>query len=173
MSYGRLVLMRHAKSAYPVGVPDHDRPLSERGVGDVRAAREWFAGTGRAFLGEEPTVLVSSALRTQQSWEGIRSAIPSADVHQSPGIYEAAVSTLIDLCSGPVLSGRHTLVIGHNPGLELLGDFLADPDESVLSWREREKYPTSAILVLELKDESWANASARATAFVVPRGRLS
>ncbi|HUB57091.1 MAG TPA: histidine phosphatase family protein, partial [Mycobacterium sp.] len=26
-----LVLLRHAKSAYPNGVPDHDRPLAPRG----------------------------------------------------------------------------------------------------------------------------------------------
>jgi len=170
MSYGRLVLMRHAKSAYPVGVPDHDRPLSERGLRDVRAAREWFAEDGRDFLGDEPAVLVSSALRTQQSWQGIASSLPLAEVHQCPGIYEAAVSTLIDLVSPTVLSGRHTLVIGHNPGLEGLGDFLADPVESVQPWREREKYPTAGILVLEIKNDSWANGSADAIAFVVPRG---
>ena len=32
----RLMVLRHAKSAYPPGVLDHDRPLAPRGVGDAR-----------------------------------------------------------------------------------------------------------------------------------------
>ena len=35
---GRLILVRHAKSDYPWGVDDHDRPLSERGRRDAPAS---------------------------------------------------------------------------------------------------------------------------------------
>ncbi|MGQ3295308.1 MAG: SixA phosphatase family protein, partial [Shinella sp.] len=31
----RLLLLRHAKSAWPEGVEDHDRPLSDRGRRDA------------------------------------------------------------------------------------------------------------------------------------------
>lgn len=34
----RLVVLRHAKSAYPPGVVDRDRPLNPRGVVDAKAA---------------------------------------------------------------------------------------------------------------------------------------
>ncbi|MSW11732.1 MAG: histidine phosphatase family protein, partial [Actinobacteria bacterium] len=42
----QLVLIRHAKSAYPVGVDDHERPLNERGVRDATAVGEWLANSG-------------------------------------------------------------------------------------------------------------------------------
>ena len=38
----RLVVLRHAKSAYPPGVVDHDRPLAPRGVVDAKAAGGWI-----------------------------------------------------------------------------------------------------------------------------------
>ncbi|MET7442233.1 histidine phosphatase family protein, partial [Streptomyces sp. NPDC005568] len=34
----RLVVLRHAKSAWPDGVPDHERPLAPRGRRDAPAA---------------------------------------------------------------------------------------------------------------------------------------
>ncbi|WP_399494409.1 hypothetical protein [Streptomyces sp. P9(2023)] len=34
----RLVVLRHAKSAWPEGVPDYDRPLGPRGLRDAPAA---------------------------------------------------------------------------------------------------------------------------------------
>src|SRR5438067_2354566 len=44
-----LVLLRHAKSAYPAGVADHDRPLAPRGKRQAGLAGDWL----RAHL---PTV---------------------------------------------------------------------------------------------------------------------
>jgi phosphohistidine phosphatase len=164
-----LVLMRHAKSAYPEGVPDHDRPLNERGQRDARKALDWFAHTGSQFLGTEPAVLVSTALRAQQTWQQVRSSLPNASIQQAPHVYEAAISTLINLSAPSIDNGQSALVIGHNPGLGGLADFLGDPQESVESWRVREKYPTCAIVVLEFKDDSWSMNSARVTDFVVPR----
>ena len=38
----RLVLLRHAKSAWPDGVPDTQRPLNNRGRRDARAAGQWL-----------------------------------------------------------------------------------------------------------------------------------
>ena len=42
----RLVLLRHAKSAYPHGVPDHDRPLAGKGRRNAAAAGDWFVTEG-------------------------------------------------------------------------------------------------------------------------------
>ena len=170
MPVRRLVLLRHAKSAYPVGVADHERPLSARGERDSRAAMDWFADHGRALLGADPKILVSTAVRTQQTWRGIEPAFPGADVESCAEIYEAAVSTLIDLCSPVMESGRDILLVGHNPGLELLADFLGDPARSDPVWSQREKYPTAGIAVLAIEGQSWARDSARVEAFVVPRG---
>ena len=37
-----LLLMRHAKSSYPPGVADHDRPLAPRGVRQAGLAGAWL-----------------------------------------------------------------------------------------------------------------------------------
>ena len=62
-----LVLLRHAKSAYPDGVADHDRPLSERGLREAPVA-------GELLVERLPSVdlaLVSSGLRAQQTWQAV------------------------------------------------------------------------------------------------------
>ena len=37
-----LVLMRHAKSDYPDGVDDHERPLAARGIREAGLAGDWL-----------------------------------------------------------------------------------------------------------------------------------
>ncbi|MDQ2873477.1 MAG: histidine phosphatase family protein, partial [Actinomycetota bacterium] len=41
----RLVLVRHAKSAWP-DVPDHDRPLAGRGRRDAPGIGRWLVAAG-------------------------------------------------------------------------------------------------------------------------------
>ncbi len=61
----RLLLMRHAKSAWPKDVGDHDRPLAERG----REAAPMIGGH-LAVAGLVPSkVMVSTARRTRETYE--------------------------------------------------------------------------------------------------------
>ena len=41
-----LILLRHGKSGYPAGVPDHDRPLADRGRREAALAGEWMERDG-------------------------------------------------------------------------------------------------------------------------------
>ena len=60
----RLVLVRHAKSAHPPGVDDHERPLDERGLAE--GAR---LGERLVEVGWRPDhVLCSDALRALATW---------------------------------------------------------------------------------------------------------
>ena len=38
----RLILMRHAKAAFPLGVEDHERPLAQRGHTKAPLAGKWM-----------------------------------------------------------------------------------------------------------------------------------
>ena len=60
----RLLLLRHAKSAWPDGVEDHDRPLSDRGRRDAPRMGAYIAAAGL----RPDFALVSSARRTQETW---------------------------------------------------------------------------------------------------------
>src|SRR6185437_11768101 len=61
-----LVLMRHAKSAYPDAVADHGRPLSSRGVRESGLAGDWL----RANLPAVDAVLCSTATRARETLAG-------------------------------------------------------------------------------------------------------
>ncbi|MFM9048645.1 MAG: SixA phosphatase family protein [Actinomycetota bacterium] len=164
----RLILLRHAKSDYPPGVRDHDRPLNARGQRDAPAAGAWL----RDNVGEIDVVMVSSAARAQQTWQLAGESVRVVDeVCTEPRIYEAATSTLLDVVRALPDSAHSALLVGHNPGLaDLAAQIATDGDPEALG-RMAMKYPTSGIAVLE-GDGSWADLarSARLQAFAVPRG---
>lgn len=61
----RLIVLRHAKSAWPEGVPDHERPLAGRGRRDAPAA-----GRRLYEAGYTPDLVVcSTARRTRETWD--------------------------------------------------------------------------------------------------------
>ena len=169
MTLGSLVLMRHAKSAYPLGVHDHDRPLNERGQRDARAAGVWLDQHRHIWRDQIPKVLVSTALRAQQSWALVNEHFDVPHQNESK-IYEATISTLIDLVDQDISSGQDVFIVGHNPGLEHLALFISQkhvtPERNIAA----EKFPTSGIAVVEILDTHWSDTSARLTSFVAPRG---
>ena len=151
---GLLVLVRHGKSDYPLGVPDHERPLAKRGLREAPL----MASLLDRELEDSPTVLVlvSDAVRTQQTWSLV-SAVweKNVSVETVPDIYEANFSVIADrirrvgsgVGSG-VGNADAVVVVGHNPGLEELV-------RSLVGKRAPERFPTSAFAVLEC-DEPWA-----------------
>jgi phosphohistidine phosphatase len=177
----RLVVLRHAKSAYPPGVLDHDRPLAPRGVVDAKAAGAWI----RDHVGTLDHVVVSSARRTRGTWTlaaGVIGYIGAAgyDV-DSPGpltvdprVYDASAPTLLEVLRELPDRVGTALLVGHNPGCEDLVDRLAGEADPEAARLIAVKYPTCGTAVLDL-DVAWSDLApgvARLTAFVVPRGTL-
>lgn len=167
----RLVVLRHAKSAWPEGVPDHLRPLAGRGRRDAPAA-------GRALAVSDclPDLAVcSTAVRARQTWElasGQWGTPPP--VRYDRRVYAADVPDLLEVVREVPPEVETLLLVGHNPGLEelvlrLAGDGLDDTLERV-----REKFPTSAIAVLAWHGRTWAAlapGAALLTEVTVARGR--
>ncbi|BBC38205.1 Phosphohistidine phosphatase [Streptomyces graminofaciens] len=166
----RLVVLRHAKSAWPAGVPDHERPLGPRGRRDAPAA-----GRALAELDCLPDLaLCSTAVRARETWE-----LASAQwgtpppVRYDARLYGADVPELLDVVREAPDQARTLLLVGHNPGLEELvldvaGDGLDDALEAV-----RTKFPTSAIAILAWHGSTWASlapGTALLTGMFVPRG---
>ncbi|MPY60157.1 SixA phosphatase family protein [Streptomyces spongiae] len=166
----RLVVLRHAKSAWPAGVPDHDRPLGPRGLRDAPAAGRALAAADRL----PDLALCSTARRARETWD-LAAAEWSAPppVRHDPRLYAADVPDLLDVVREAPDEAATLLLVGHNPGLEelvldLAGDDLDDALDAV-----RTKFPTSAIAVLEWYGHSWkdlARGTATLTAMTVPRG---
>lgn len=149
MTHRTLVLLRHAKSDYPAGVPDHQRPLAARGRREAPIAGEWI----RKNVPEIDLVLCSTATRTRET-------LAAADI-------DAAVEYLDDLYATSHLDylmvlreygadAGTVLLVGHEPSisataLELAADRTSKPAREI-----EEKYPTSAVAVLRPKSD-WAD----------------
>ncbi|CAB4748458.1 unannotated protein [freshwater metagenome] len=165
----QLVLIRHAKSAYPVGVEDHERPLNERGVRDATAVGEWLANSGLLEL--KLTVVVSSARRAQETWALINPNGIELVVRTEPRLYDASYQTILAVIQETPIDVEALVIIAHNPGLENVASKIATNRDSSSYLMLSEKYPTSGVTVFEVTDWSTLEAdSAFLTSFSVPRG---
>ena len=172
----RIVLVRHAKSDYPWGVDDHDRPLNDRGRRDAPMIGEWLDQHVGWEPGERPLVLVSSARRAQLTWSLARQRLSgrwdAVEARDEPRIYEASTRDLRDVIAEVGTAADVLVMVGHNPGLADLVHTCAVDD--ALRREATAKFPTSAVAVLEADgplDVSIGTADAfRVTDFAVPRG---
>ncbi|HJU98672.1 MAG TPA: histidine phosphatase family protein [Jiangellaceae bacterium] len=158
-----LVLLRHAKSAWPDDVPDSERPLAKRGRRDAPAAGRWLQD--RELVPE--VALVSSARRAVETFELVAaelSARPRGTV--TAAAYGASAGDLLDLVHGLADDVGSVLLVGHNPGIGRLASVLDEAGQPV------REFPTSALAVFDV-DGDWSAVdpgTARLVAFAVPRG---
>lgn len=119
-----LTLLRHGKAeAAPPGGSDRDRALATRGQEDVRRI---------ALRAHDPArppqrVLYSLARRTVETADVVRDALSLDDdcLDGREELYLACVDTLLDAIREQDADGiEHLMIIGHNPGLELLASQL-------------------------------------------------
>ncbi|MBV9139225.1 MAG: histidine phosphatase family protein, partial [Hyphomicrobiales bacterium] len=118
----RLLLLRHAKSARPAGVADHERPLAPRGLADARVMG--------AYLQQEMLLpdlaLVSTSARTRQTWDLLLQGLGSVpNLRFEPRLYEASAGELASVIAEVPDEAKEVLLIGHNPGLADLAHLLA------------------------------------------------
>lgn len=164
-----LLLLRHAKSAWPDGVDDHDRPLAERGRRDAPRMGAYMAEVGL----EPDFALVSSARRTQETWALVAPALGKACPSQTvASIYEAEPAAILAAIHAAPQESGTLLVIGHNPGFEDLAALLAPEGEADTVARLRTKYPTAGLAVIRFDSKRWADiapGAGRLAAFVAPK----
>jgi phosphohistidine phosphatase len=158
-----LVLLRHAKSSWAdPAIPDHDRPLNERG-------RDAAARLGRHLRRDGPwpeLVLCSSSTRTRQTLE-LLELRPRPVVLVEDRIYGATPSDLLTRVREVPARYGTVLVIGHNPGVEDLARLI---DERGLS--AAGKFPTGALAVLTLAADAWDSlgpGAGQLVSFLTPR----
>jgi phosphohistidine phosphatase len=166
----QLILLRHAKSAWPEGVEDFARPLAPRG----RQAAE-LIGKFMAERGILPIkTLVSPAKRTTETAQIVASHVALDGFRFEPSIYEARYETLLGLIHACAPLESPLMLIGHNPGIAELANRLADPDisEPDALERLRMKVPTAALIVLETDGAHFASftpGSARLMRYITPK----
>jgi len=140
-----LVLLRHAKSAYPDGVADHERPLSSRGNREAGLAGDWV----RANLPAIDAVLCSTATRARNTLA--RTGI-DAPLRYAARLYGATPGTMIEEINRVSDDVTTLLVVGHEPTMSEVAIVLsgAEGTDTAAAQRISAKYPTSAIAVLHV-----------------------
>lgn len=157
-----LVLVRHAQ-AESYAATDHERELTARGLDDAAATGAWLAGQGVV----PDVALVSTARRTSQTWERLRTAArwdvgPVAD----RSLYSAGEDGVLETLTALEDAGT-VLVLGHNPTMSLLAQLLDDGEGTASVDLATGGFPPATAVVMDVPApwSALAPASARVDAF--------
>lgn len=141
----RIVLLRHAKADWPE-VPDHERPLADRGRADASVAGRRLAEAGIAF----DLALCSTSARTRETWKLAVHELPQRPrtVYEDR-LYDATLGDLLALVNETPDDVNDLLLIGHNPGTHALADALSGESEGDAVGRmTRSGFPTAGFAVV-------------------------
>jgi phosphohistidine phosphatase len=139
-----LYLLRHAKSSWKDStLTDFERPLKDRG----REAAEQIGLFLAAKKVNISALIVSPAVRTRQTIDIVlRHASLGIEPRFDRRIYEASLSTLVQIVSEIEDDKQTAMLVGHNPGME---EMLA------LLTHETRHMPTCALARIGLDGASW------------------
>ena len=142
-----LYLVRHAKSSwkYP-SLDDFERPLNKRGRKNAP-----FMGKILKKLKVTPDLIISSPANRAATTARIISATinyPLENIVYSEAIYEFSEDALIRVINKIDDSVNSSMVVGHNPAINGLANYIGDQPISNI--------PTCGVYCLDLDISSWA-----------------
>ncbi len=141
-----LWLLRHAKSSWRNKIlDDFHRPLSKRGIDDSPFMAKHLLELDFSV----DTIVSSPSLRTQET---LRLMAPSfglrfEDLVFNEKIYEAPLPQLLSVIRGFKENWNKVAIMGHNPGLTLLSNYLV---EAIV-----ESIPTAGGVCIHLDIPTW------------------
>jgi phosphohistidine phosphatase len=166
----RLYLLRHAKteSGEP-GKPDRKRALIERGRAD--------AGLIGVYLDRHKLmpqrVLLSPALRTQETWKYMAEAMRQApDAATEDALYDAGAAEMMAVIGETADSTQSLMIVAHNPTLHEVALTLVASGDIDTRERLREGLPTMGLAVIDFAFDEWKKLhpqSGRLERFVTPK----
>jgi phosphohistidine phosphatase len=123
----QLVIMRHAKSDWDnESKRDFERPLAKRGITDAHRIADWLHEQG-IF----PDIIIASpAVRAKQTALIVAEHLKKNEhnIIWDEDVYEAALVDLIRVIDRHSKEHKKMLLIGHNPGLDMLLRYLSDSE---------------------------------------------
>ena len=153
-----LLIMRHGKSDWDTGSQsDFERPLAKRGQKAVKRIGQWLIQQKLA----PDHVISSPANRAQQTAIGIcrKLKLDESSIAWEPRIYGADMETLLYVLGACPAEKQRVMLIGHNPGLEMLLRYLAG--ETFETSQDHNPMPTAALATLDMPD-NWEGLDAGA-----------
>ncbi|GAB4420510.1 MAG: phosphohistidine phosphatase SixA [Bacteroidia bacterium] len=155
-----LILARHAKSDWPTGASDLQRPLKDRGVQDAAFLADMLAAQGL-----RPDLIFASPARRARDTADIfaRALSYPSGIRIEEDIYHGDARATLEVVHRLPDQVDTVMLFGHNPTLEELASTLHGGDLVL---------PTCGMVCLEAVVGSWQRFSSPATALrwlLVPR----
>jgi phosphohistidine phosphatase len=150
-----LTLLRHAKSGWDDPVArDFDRPLNRRGRRAAKTVGREMRAQGLVF----DQVVASPAARVVETLADIADGYGrSLDPRFDQRIYLATAETLLDIVREAEDGAERLLIVGHNPGLEMLAMLLTRGEG--LRTELAIKYPTATVAEINLPVAHWRDVA--------------
>ncbi|MEJ1296439.1 MAG: NUDIX domain-containing protein [Candidatus Sedimenticola sp. (ex Thyasira tokunagai)] len=149
-----LLLLRHGKSDWMTGDDDYHRPLKDRGKRGAQRIGVWLQQQNLI-----PDFVITSpaerALITAQKCSKVM-GIGAKHIHNDKRIYLADTHDLLATLANCPNDAHRVMLVGHNPGLELLLSYLADEQPEIPS--DGKLMPTATIARLSMPDR-WSDLS--------------
>ncbi|MCB9261827.1 MAG: histidine phosphatase family protein [Flavobacteriales bacterium] len=141
-----LNILRHCKSDWSYGLPDHDRPLNERGKNDIpqiaNRLNELNFATQRCFY--------STANRAKTTAIGVCGLLHNkTELEACKALYTFSDHDFVDFVSCIDNQLDNVLIVAHNPGLTDLINYLTNT--------RLDNLPTGGFAQLKLEINSWKN----------------
>jgi phosphohistidine phosphatase len=144
----RLIVMRHAK-AEPFAASDRERRLTDRGEAEAHSVGEHLKARGTSA----DYAVVSSAVRTRQSWEAVVETSGMVDVEVSfdDAVFTGSPDVVMEALRSAPADARTVMFVGHNPTAAYLCHLLDDGsgDTAAVSQLLR-GFPPAAVAVLDV-----------------------
>jgi phosphohistidine phosphatase len=151
MNERKLILLRHAKSAWSGDEADVDRPLAKRGRRQAPDAGSWLAEN----IDGIDLAVVSPARRARSTWDLVAAEFdvpPKARIDDR--VYAASGAELLSVVRELSDDLDTVVLVGHNPGIE---------DLALILTGEWTPLPTSALAVIAVPG-SWSTAAQHSAA---------
>ncbi len=159
-----IFLIRHAKaSGKTAGEEDFSRALSKRGRNDARLIGQELLRTHGRTMSQ---VLCSSSKRTLQTAEMLAAVgfIKSTEIKPYEQLYLADPDEITRVIEDHFpFSTDRIFLIGHNPGMTLLADYIPNV--------QLDHLPTGSVIHIQYPKESkfWDWANARVESVLIPK----
>ena len=162
--------MRHAK-AEPFASSDHARTLTDRGIASARDAGAHL----RDVKVSPDYAVVSSAVRTRQTWDAVveTGGFTDFEVSFDDAVFTGSAEVALEVLQAVPEDVRTAMFVGHNPTAAFLCHYLDDGegDPAAVSAMLR-GFPPGSVALLELS-VPWSelgSETGRVTDFYVGQG---
>lgn len=148
----RIYLLRHGEASNAANT-DKARPLTDQGKSDTIALGKYLCSKKY----EPELCMVSTATRTQQSFENICANAKIDKVQHKDEIYSASRGQLFSMLQDIDDTVSSVLLIGHNPAIYELAAMLAANGADNFMSRLSMGHPPASFCAFDAPCEKWAD----------------